>query len=95
MIDENYAKIMECSERLVCLVDVITELNNLCFDFTNSICDLDSDDEKLRTNAYYLVKNQPKLNVLHLLVGEQISSLEEISNILSQEADKFYFRKTS
>ena len=56
-------------------------------------CDLNSNDETLRTNAEELVRDRPKLYAMHYVIGEELEKLDKLADTVNTEAYQFYFGK--
>lgn len=93
VLNEEYAKLANCADSICAIVEVLRFLNDACFDMTCCNCDLNSNDETLRTNAEELVRDRPKLYAIHYVIGEELEKLDKLADTVNTEAYQFYFGK--
>ena len=93
VVNEEYSKIVDCSDNIMCIIEILKLLNNACYDMTSAKCNFYSDDEELKNNAVELVRNKPTLYAMHYVIGEELEKLYLLSDTLNEEIYKFYYRK--
>ena len=88
---EKHETILDNVEAMQVLAERLNVLSEVVFDICACSCSLDTKNKELYANAYTFVRNQPRLSVMNILMGEHIQQLSELLDTVCDIACELRF----